>query len=80
MVINKKHLEHLNFVHIRGNVGSVQLVPYGEKKQAALSVATNYGYMDKDGIALIETTWVHVTAIEGVLTRFSESKEGPLLK
>lgn len=55
-------MEQLNRIEIRGNVGSVKLQPVGEKLAARFTVATNYAYKDKDGVAVIETTWHNVSA------------------
>lgn len=58
-------MEQLNRIEIRGNVGSVKLQTVGDKLAARFTVATNYAYKDKDGAAVIETTWHNVNAWQG---------------
>ena len=54
-------MEQLNRIEIRGNVGSVRIQPVGDNSVAHFTVATNYAYKDRDGSAVIETTWHNVT-------------------
>ena len=58
-------MEQLNRIEIRGNVGNVNILKVGESRVAHFSVATNYAYKDRNGEAVIETTWHNVTAWEG---------------
>jgi len=58
-------MEQLNRIEIRGIIGSVFVKDFGNTKVANISVATDYGYITKDGSSVIETTWHYVTAWEG---------------
>ncbi|MBQ0077421.1 MAG: single-stranded DNA-binding protein [Bacteroidales bacterium] len=57
-------MEQLNRIEIRGTVGSARLATVGGRKVLNCSVATNYVYKDKNGTAVIETTWHNVVAWE----------------
>lgn len=48
--------EQLNKVELLGTVGSISVNTVGGTKMARLSLATNYGYRDREGNAVIETT------------------------
>ncbi|MCQ2174329.1 MAG: single-stranded DNA-binding protein [Bacteroidales bacterium] len=58
-------MEQLNRIELRGNVGNIKLQTVGDKLAARFTVATNYAYKDKDGSAVIETTWHNVNAWQG---------------
>jgi len=58
-------MEQLNKVELRGIVGAARTSELGGKKLVRMSVATNLAYRDKDGCAVIETTWHNVVAFEG---------------
>ncbi len=58
-------MEQINKIELRGNVGSVRIQTFEGRKVARISVATNFAYKDKDGAAVIETSWHNVTAWEG---------------
>ncbi len=58
-------MEQLNRIELRGAVGSVRLQTFSETKVARITVATNYAYKDKNGSAVIETSWHNVIAREG---------------
>ena len=58
-------MEHLNQVELRGFVGSVKIDEVADTHVARFSMATNYIYRDRDGCAVIETTWHSVTAWQG---------------
>jgi len=57
-------MEQLNRVELRGTVGSIRLSSIGNVNMARLSVATNFAYKDREGCAVIETTWHSVVAFE----------------
>lgn len=61
----KNFMEQLNRIELCGAVGSVKLSIVNEKRMARFTLATNYAYKDKDGNAVIETTWHNVVAFEG---------------
>ena len=50
-------MEFKNKVEIAGIVGRVNTQTVGEEKIINLSVATNYAYKDRQGNAVIDTTW-----------------------
>ena len=58
-------MEQLNKVELRGVVGSVRIQTYDENKMARISLATNFAYKDRDGTAVIDTSWHHIVAWEG---------------
>ncbi|MCQ2181877.1 MAG: single-stranded DNA-binding protein [Bacteroidales bacterium] len=68
-------MEQLNRIELRGTVGSVRLQTYDDNVVARMSVATNVAYRDKDGSAVIETTWHNVSAWEGKEIRNLEKIE-----
>lgn len=57
-------MEQLNKIEIRGYVGSVTRYG-GEKAMVRLTVATSHAFKDRNGAAVIETTWHNVIAWEG---------------
>ncbi|MBQ9548496.1 MAG: single-stranded DNA-binding protein [Bacteroidales bacterium] len=58
-------MEQLNRIELRGLVGSVKVQDVSGRKVARLTVATNFAYKDRNGNAVIETTWHNVSAWEG---------------
>lgn len=58
-------MEQLNKVELIGVVGSVKINKMGDALCARLSVVTNYAHKDRDGGAVIETTWHNVVAFDG---------------
>ena len=58
-------MEQLNKVELRGVVGSVRLQTYDENRMAKIRLETNYAYKDRDGTAVIDTSWHNVIAWEG---------------
>ena len=57
-------MEQLNRIELRGVVGSVRLQNYSENKMARITLATNYAYKDREGSAVIDTSWHNVVAWE----------------
>lgn len=57
-------MEQLNRIELRGTVGSIKTQEISGANVANFTVATNLAYRDKDGGAIIETTWHNVTAWE----------------
>lgn len=55
-------MEQINKVLLRGTVGAVRVNELNGSAVAWMSLATNYAYRDKDGNAVIETTWHELTA------------------
>lgn len=62
---NALTMEQLNRIELRGLVGSVRVQTYEGSQVARINLATNVAYKDKDGAAVIETTWHNVSAWEG---------------
>jgi single-strand DNA-binding protein len=58
-------MEQLNKIELRGVVGNVRVMTFDENKMAQISLATNYAYKDRDGTAVIDTSWHHIVAWEG---------------
>lgn len=58
-------MEQLNRIELRGSVGSVRMQTFTDNMVARFTVATNYAYKDKDGKAIIDTSWHNVVAREG---------------
>lgn len=65
MILKDISMEQLNRIELRGTVGSVRLQTYNDNQVARLSLATNVAYRDRDGSAVIETTWHNINAWEG---------------
>lgn len=68
-------MESLNRVELKGTLGNINLTQVGDKKHARFSVATDYAYRNKDGEAVIETTWHNVSAWDDN-GKISELKRG----
>lgn len=58
-------MEQLNRVELKGIVGSVRIQTFDESKMARIGLATNYAYKDREGAAVIDTSWHNVVAWEG---------------
>ena len=58
-------MEQLNKVELIGVVGSVKINKMGDALCARLSVVTNFAYKDRNGGAIVETTWHNVVAFDG---------------
>lgn len=57
-------MEQLNSVTICGIIGNASVQSIGDTEIVRFSVATNYAFNDKNGNAVIETTWHQVTAFK----------------
>lgn len=64
-LIIKLTMEQLNRIELRGSVGAVRIQTFEQARVARFSLATNVAYKDRDGGAVIETTWHNVSAWEG---------------
>ena len=58
-------MECVNRIELIGRVGNVNINKVGDTELVRMSVATEYGYQDKDGNKVFETTWHNVTAWKG---------------
>ena len=63
--LNKKIMEQLNRIELRGTVGSVRYQSFGDNSVANFTLVTNYAYKDREGAPVIETTWHNISAWEG---------------
>ena len=63
----------LNRIELRGVVGSARTMKVSESEVTRFSVATDYFFKNKDGEAVVETTWHSVMAWDKGL---SELKRG----
>lgn len=57
-------MEQLNSVILRGIIGSTRIQTVGQTELVRFSLATNYAYKNRNGDAVIETTWHQVTAFK----------------
>lgn len=58
-------MEQLNKIELRGVVGGVRLQNFDDSRMARINLATNYAYKDREGTAVIDTSWHNVVAWEG---------------
>ena len=58
-------MEQLNRIELRGVVGSIRTQTFSDNVMARMTVATNYAYKDREGAAVIDTSWHNVVAWEG---------------
>lgn len=58
-------MEQLNRIELRGVVGNVRIQDFNESRMARIGLATNYAYKDREGAAVIDTSWHNVIAWEG---------------
>lgn len=61
----KDFMEQLNRIELRGIVGNIVVQRFSDNTMARLTVATSYAYKDKNGEAVIDTSWHNVVAWEG---------------
>lgn len=58
-------MNFINKVELQGTIGRVTNTNIADKLCTRFSMATNYCYKDRDGNAVIETTWHNVVAFAG---------------
>lgn len=58
-------MEQLNKVELKGIVGNVRIQDFEQSRMARIGLATNYAYKDREGTAVIDTSWHNVVAWEG---------------
>ena len=58
-------MEQLNRIELRGNVGNIRISAAGSGQVARMSLATNFMYKNRDGEAVVETTWHNIVAWSG---------------
>lgn len=57
-------MEQLNRIELRGVVGNVRVQGAAGRKVYHINLATSRAYKDRNGAAVIETTWHHVVVWE----------------
>mgnify|MGYP006330574667 CR=1 FL=1 len=55
-------MENINRIELQGRVGTIRTNIVGSTKVANFSLATDYLYKGRDGMAISETTWHNVVA------------------
>ncbi len=59
-------MEFLNKIHLRGVIGRADITTFANNSQVCnFSVVTDYSTVDRDGNAIIESTWFNVTVWNG---------------
>ena len=58
-------MEQLNRIELKGVVGSIRVQDFDENRMARITMATNYAYKDREGSAVIDTSWHNIVAWEG---------------
>lgn len=58
-------MDFINYVKVRGRVGSASFSRFGDTQQCRFTVVTEYVYKDRTGTPVMETTWFNATAWEG---------------
>ena len=56
-------MEQLNRIELKGIVGNVRIQTFDESRMARIGLATNYAYKDRDGAAVIDTSWHNIIAV-----------------
>lgn len=57
--------QYINKVELQGNIGSIRTNKLSNSTVTNFTLATNYAYKDREGAAVIETTWHNCVAFEG---------------
>lgn len=55
-------MEQLNKIELRGVVGSIRTQSFAQNTVARLTLVTNFAYKDKEGSAVIDTSWHNIVA------------------
>ena len=58
-------MEQLNRIELRGVVGGIRMQNFDGNRMARINLATNYAYKDREGTAVIDTSWHSISAWEG---------------
>lgn len=58
-------MEHINRIELKGRIGTIRTNIVGNTKVANFSLATDYLYKGRDGVAISETTWHNIVAWAG---------------
>lgn len=58
-------MNHINRIELQGRIGIIRTNIVGDSMVANFSLVTEFLYKTRDGGAVNETTWHHVTAWEG---------------
>ena len=54
-------MEYINRIELRGRVGRSDIQDFGTSRLCRFSLATEYGYKDRGGNPVIDTTWFNVS-------------------
>lgn len=54
-------MEYINKVELRGRVGRCDVQDFGSSRLCRFSLATDYGYKDRNGSPVIDTVWFNVS-------------------
>ncbi len=55
-------MEYLNRIEINGRVGTIRLAEVNGSRVANFSIVSEYIYKTREGNAVMETTWLNITA------------------
>lgn len=69
-------MEFINKIELQGIVGYVNTNKVADTTVARFSVVTEHAYTDKEGSAVIDTTWHQCTAWESEKNKISNLKRG----
>lgn len=58
-------MDFINYVKVRGRVGSATFSRFADAQQCRFTVVTEYVYKDRTGTPVMDTTWFSATAWEG---------------
>lgn len=72
-------MEQLNRIELRGIVGNVKPQEISGRKVYRFTLATSRAYKDKNGVAVIDTTWHNVVAWENRNVDLSKLEKGTKL-
>lgn len=72
-------MEQLNRIELRGIVGNAKVQNLNGRRVCNFTLATSRAYKDKNGVAVIETTWHSVVAWENESVDFSKIVKGAKL-
>jgi len=58
-------MQQLNKIELKGIVGNIRIQEFDGNRMARIGLATNYAYRDRNGAAVIDTSWHNIIAWEG---------------
>ncbi len=57
-------MQQLNRIELKGIVGNIRIQESDGNRMARIGLATNYAYKDRNGTAVVDTSWHNITAWE----------------